>query len=106
MKKLIQKFASLAYEREIAKELSDLHTEFERWQAGEISAVDLSERVHRFHKGPSRDVWSRYHTGSMELGLARAIALSIIDRGTLPKELLDHLAPAIAYFETEDGPED
>jgi len=106
MRKLIQKFAALAYEREISRELTGLYTEFERWQAGEITAADLSERVHRFHQEPSRQVWSRYHTGSIELGLARAIALGIMEREEVPKKVLDHLAPAIAFFETEDRPDE
>ena len=101
IKKLIRQYGAIAHERELSQELRDLHSEFERWQKGEISAGDLNDKIHDYHDGPSRNMWVKYGTSNPQAGLAAAIASGLIAKDEVPSQLLEFLARNIEYFESE-----
>ncbi len=100
-KKLIRQYGAIANERELSQVLRDLHSEFERWQKGEISPGDLNDKIHEFHDGPSKNIWVKYSTSNPQAGLAAAIASGLITKDEVPLQLLDFLARNIEYFESE-----
>jgi hypothetical protein len=67
----LRELASIAYERELARELAKLEDGFRRWRAGEINAFGLSDAIHLFHQGPSRDLFSKYAPSNLEIVVAR-----------------------------------
>lgn len=67
----LRELASIAYERELARELAELEDGFRRWRAGEINAFGLSEAIHLFHQGPSRDLFSKYSPSNLEILISR-----------------------------------
>ena len=52
-----------AYETELERELDALEAEFRRWRSQEIDPFELEARIHRFHNGPARKLWSTYVEG-------------------------------------------
>lgn len=55
-RKELRRLAGLAYERELAHELTTIEAAFRAWRAGELSPFDLSDRIHAFHNGVARDL--------------------------------------------------
>jgi len=94
-KRALRELAVRAHEIELGRELRKLHDELARWQRGEITAFDVSDAIHRFHDGPSREMHVRYTTGLPAWAVAHAISAGIIDRGHVPPDVLEHLAAAI-----------
>lgn len=68
----------MAYERELAKALEALEESFRQWRKSKISAFELSDRIHKFHNGVARNLWSFYEPGDTELSVRHAIAEGII----------------------------
>lgn len=96
----LHELASIAYERELARELAELEDGFRRWRAGEINAFGLSEAIHIFHQGPSRDLFSKYSPSNLEIVVARAIHGGLITAQEAGPALVDHLAGYIASMQT------
>ncbi len=74
-----------------------------RWERGELGGGELSEIIHDFHQGPARVLHGRYNTARLEMAVAYAITAGILDRQTIPVELLDHLARALQFYEGEEA---
>ncbi|MFN8471729.1 MAG: hypothetical protein U0822_06005 [Anaerolineae bacterium] len=100
IKKLLRQYADVAYERELRAELGKLAESFAAWQSGKISSWDLSDRIHEYYVGPSRDLYGRYNRGSDDINVAYAVQQGLISRDELPPELLEALAPVIAFYES------
>jgi hypothetical protein len=60
--------------------------------------VEISDLIHGFHQGPSRDLFVRYTMKPHNSAVACAIATGILDRSSVPAELLEHLAPALEFY--------
>ncbi len=102
IKRLVREWAGIAHDRELGKALLDLRAQFDRWQRGEIGAVELNDLIHRFHDGGSRNIWKKYATNHLEPALGFAIATGILRREELPPELLQHIAGLIEFCEAEE----
>jgi hypothetical protein len=74
----LRELGTMAYERELCLELSKLETEFGRWRAGEIDAHELSDRIHRFHQGPARLLFSKFDHSNLDFAVAHAIHRGLI----------------------------
>lgn len=101
IKRLLREYAGAAHEEELRRALVPVAEAFQRWERGEVGSGELSEIVHRFHQGPARDLFVRYDTPYLEMSVAHAIVTGVLDRRTIPGELLDHLARALQFYESE-----
>lgn len=101
IRRLIREYSSLAYEAELRLALQSLAKKFDTWRSGELSSFDLSDAIHEFHDGTSRDLWKSYNLGQAEWALARAVHSGALDRAVVPPELLDHLGPYFEFLEEE-----
>ena len=99
IKRLIREYAGQAYEIELGLALGELEQQFALWRAGQISAGELSDRIHVFHQGPSRELWGRYNARIDDMLVAHAIVTGLLPRETIPAELLEALQPTIAFYE-------
>ena len=94
----LRELQGLAWERELEEALRPLGEDFDAWRKGKISAFELSDRIHKFHNGRSRELFTRY-TGSLEVWLiARAIVRGVIDESELSEDLRTELNEDIAEF--------
>ena len=78
-RRAIRELAGLAYERELAGELTKLRTQFDAWAGGQITPFELEQIIHQFHDGVSRQLYNRYSSGST---LPHVVAAAVL-RGTL-----------------------
>jgi hypothetical protein len=98
-KRKLRELAGVAYRRELGHELAKLEMDFARWRGGEIDPFELSDRIHRFHDGVSRDLYVGYRDLSPINAAARAIALQVLDRTEVPSEILGELESMVQFFE-------
>ena len=103
IKGLLREYAGAAHEEELPRALVTVAEAFKRWEHGDLASGDLSEIIHRFHQGPARDLYVRYNTVRLELAVAYAITAGILDRQTIPAELLAHLAGPLQFYEAEQA---
>ncbi len=98
IKRLLRELAAKAHEEELRRALAPLANAFERWARGEADSFEVSDLVHEFHQGPSRELFVRYTRSPHDATVAYAIATGIIHRRDVPDELLEHLARALEFY--------
>lgn len=96
----LRELAGIAYTRELGAELAKLEADFSKWRSGEIDPFELSDRIHQFHDGISRDLYVRYRNLAPQQAVARALVSHVLDRAEIPSDLLRALEPTIQFFET------
>lgn len=101
LRRLLREYAGKAHEAELREALEPLAEAFKRWERGEIDSFDLKELIHRFHQGPAREIYLYYDGRFPAPQVARAIVNGLIDRTTVPAELLDYLAKDIDFYDKE-----
>jgi hypothetical protein len=99
IKRLLREQAAAAHEEELRRALVPVAEAFKRWERGELGSGELSEIIHRFHHGPARELFVRYNTPHLEMTVAYAITVGVLDRQKMPAELRDHLARALEFYE-------
>jgi hypothetical protein len=104
VKRALRELAAKAHQEELRCALMPLSGAFQRWERGELPSGELTDLIHEFHQGPSRDLWGRYNSGMLEVVVAHAIVTGVLDRTKFPPEVLESLAPAIQFYEQQDRP--
>ena len=88
----------LGRQRELEEALRPLHEDFDAWKKGEVSVFDLSDQIHKFHDGRSRELFKLY-SGSVEAWwIAHAVARGVIDESALSDDLRAELNEDIEVF--------
>jgi hypothetical protein len=100
-RKVAQDALNKAYERELARELNNLYHAFKLWDHNEIDSWELSDRIHRFHDGPSRDLYKFYNLLDKKVALAKALATGVLKKDEVPYELQKSMQPLIDFFRDE-----
>ena len=103
VRRLLREHAAQAHEDELRRALVPVGEAFKRWERSELGSGELSDIIHHFHQGPARDLFGRYNNPYMDLVVAYAITVGVLDRQTIPAELLDHLARALAFCESQQA---
>jgi hypothetical protein len=95
---LLRRLAEEAWEAELRDALTELFEEFGKWADDGMSAFELSDKIHEFHNGISRELYGRYATLGPAMMVSRAVALGMIDEAALGKPLLEKLSSTIKSF--------
>jgi hypothetical protein len=93
----IRELATLAYERELARELGAVEVEFSRWRRGEINVHDLSDLIHQFHDGTARRLYSIYAGDVLEVALGSAIARGVLTENEASPDIMEALRGHIEF---------
>ena len=99
IRRKLRELADQAYEEELRHALAPLAEAFERWKARAASSFEISDLIHEFHLGPSRTLWGTYQGLKPDALVARAVALGVLARESLPAEVAASLASQIETFE-------
>ena len=91
----LREWANEAWESELHDALEGLFEDFCRWADNGYSSRELSERIHEFHDGTSRELYKRYAGLPAIVAVARAIAIGAIDETALSPSLQEKLADEI-----------
>lgn len=100
-RKELRRLTGIAYERELAKELTILQNRFAEWQQGDIDPFQLSDAVHEFHQGPSRELYKYYTTADPHMAVARALVEELLLESEIPGGIRQKLAGAIDFYRAE-----
>lgn len=94
VKREILRLASLAYERELDRELGKLREQFRLWESRQLDAFHLSDFIHEFHNGCARELYSRYVRSPdlVDFWLARAVHQGLIRDDELSDRTLKALS--------------
>jgi hypothetical protein len=95
LNKLLREQRDRAWEAENRMALGALADQFDEWREGKLATDELDHAVHQYHDGIGREIWKRYALGDPGLALARAVLVGIIDRESLPPEVLEHVSPLV-----------
>jgi len=97
-RKELRRLAWTAYDRELASELGLLEAKFVAWRQGGVDPHELSDAIHEFHDGPSRDLFVFYTRMDPTVAVARAVARGILREGEVPAATLRKLAPQVQFY--------
>jgi len=88
-------------EAELRRALTELSGDFDRWKRGEIDSFELTERIHKFHQGPNREIYNRYSVGGFHLVpvVDYAIREGLIAKESVPPEALPQVETWLTVME-------
>jgi hypothetical protein len=95
---LLRRLAGDAWNAELNGALKKLSGDFAKWSGGGMNAFELSDKIHEFHNGISRELYGRYTNLNPEFLVSRAVALGILDRKALGEPVLEKLSYSIEPF--------
>jgi len=95
----LAELAALAYQRDLDAELAKLDAAFHKWRAGELSGHELSDLIHAFHQGPSRELFNAYDRRVRQLAVANALRRGVLTEDEVGPEFLALLAPVLSFYE-------
>ncbi len=94
----LRKLAGTAWEAELCAALKELRGDFQRWEAKFINAFELTDKIHEFHNGISRELYKRYTALKPIEAVGIAVAKGVIDEDALTPQLLEKLATSIEVY--------
>ena len=83
----------------VAPGVGSLAEAFERWKVGTATSAEISDLIHESHQGFSRRLRGMYTALKPAALVARAVALGVLARRSLPAEVAASLADEIKTFE-------
>jgi hypothetical protein len=99
IKKVVWHYAALAHEEELRGALEALAAKFDQCGQGPLSSGGLSEALDELHQGPSRAFFKWYNEPSpLDMAVAQAIVIGVLDERQIESGLLDHLASVIQFY--------
>lgn len=102
-KALLRQLAHEAWKAELDAELEKLFEDFGRWADKGMSAFDLSDKIHEFHNGVSRELYVFYSNPDLPIAVSSAVAKGVLSEVTLGETPLQKLAPLIEVFKNMDS---
>ena len=97
----LRKLAGVAYRRELDQELRGLWGWFERWKTDEVDCFELSDKIHEFHDGISRQLFVLYGRLKPDMAVGRAVARDLLSIDEVPSEILTEVESKIESFRGE-----
>ena len=94
----LRELQGVAWQRELVEALRPLCDEFKAWENDEVSPFELSDRIHKFHNGRSRELFNWYSRSLDTSLISSAVARGIIEEAELPEDLRAELAEDIEFF--------
>ena len=91
----LRELAGDVYEAEVHRLLAQLDQQFDAWRKGTLASSELLQKIHEFHQGESRALWSMYQGLKPDMVVARGLALNLISEDKVPEPLRAKLKPEI-----------
>jgi len=101
IKRLLREFAAEAYEKELSRELTRLDESFAEWRGGKINSGELSDRIHQYETGASRELFNKYNEGKNDFNVAYAIVTGILNREDVPEELIQAIDKHLRFYQSQ-----
>ena len=101
-KKEIRHWAGKSYERLLNKALRELDDAFGQWRSDHLSPFVLSDKIHEFHDGRSRYLYSLDQPSSWEHMIAVAVYEKVLDPEELPGGVWEHIHPRVELLKNTE----
>jgi hypothetical protein len=99
----IRALGAVAHERELSDALAKLESEFKGWRAGEVDAFEMAQKIHRFHQGPARELFSKYDHATLDLAVAQALHREILSQEEAGPLVMQALESTLAFLREQDA---
>ena len=99
-RKDLRALAGIAYERELARALTQLEADFASWHAGERSPFDVSDAIHEFHNGIARELYV-FYGGNPSTCVAHALATGVLRSDEVASQLAAKLSALVEVYRAE-----
>ncbi len=99
-RKELRKLKAKAYAHELDQHLLKLSCSFDDWKNKKIDCWTLSDLIHDFHEGISRDLYNAYNARSVDevYMVSRAFAIGLLQKEEIPSEALETVERCAATF--------
>jgi hypothetical protein len=101
IKKQLNTLMSVAYERELTRELTQLAARFDDWRAGKIEAGELHDLIHQYHQGPGLEIYKRYDFRDVDWTVARAVALGLLSEDEILADVWSNIESRVQFLRRE-----
>jgi hypothetical protein len=92
IKKQFRAVTGALRETELRHALEKLKRDFAEWEAGKIDSFELSDRIHAFHDGASREIYVRYTSRfDPRILVRRALEEGLIKPESIPEDLRPYM---------------
>ena len=109
-KRKMRHLGGLLYTRNLDAALGRLRERFEAWHDGDIDGFELSEDIHHFYTGPSRELYKRFahaSTSCIENEIARGLYEEVLPWEEIPEEMVprfEALVEGLRRWDEEEIP--
>ena len=98
IRKVFRELAGKAYERELNRHLTKLADKFDDWRSNKIDNGQMSMLIHKYYRGPSKEMYSIYNSLDADVLVIRAVANGFITEDEIPDELLEYIKERVEVF--------
>lgn len=88
----------MAWQRELDEQIALLAKRFDEWRGKKIDCFQLNDFIHKFHKGPSREIWKHYDYFDAKTIVVMAVASGILKKEEIPQDILQHINERIKSY--------
>ncbi len=60
IRKKLKELATLVWKRELDQYIKELAKRFDEWREQKMNCFEINEYIHKFHDGPSRELWKKH----------------------------------------------
>ena len=101
-KRELRELVGQCYEQHLEEHLEELYEDFQKWGGKHIGAVELTDRIHKFHDGAARELYKMYIMTPPEIAIIYAIRNKIITKDELETNIIKKLASHLELLEKHD----
>ena len=101
----MRQLRDIAFEHELDQELALLYQDFQKWRNKAIDGFELNGRIHKYHQGPSQEVWKTYNYMDLDMAVSRAVALGFLKKEDIQEDILEIIETRIDFFRGDDASE-
>ena len=101
IRRKLKELSLKAYETELRMHLGELYNHFKEWDKNELKSAELSDFIHQFHHGPSREMYNYYNTVNPDMAVGRAIALEYFSSEEIPEDVYPYIANSIEFYKRQ-----
>ena len=97
IRRTLKELSWKSYEIELREHLGNLFNNFKTWDNNKLKSGELSDLIHEFHDGPSREMYKYYNTVDPEMSVSRAIVLEYFSSKQIPEEVFPFISNSIEF---------
>ena len=101
IRRKLKELSLKAYEVELRNHLGILYNHFKDWDNNKLKSGELSDLIHEFHHGPSREMYNYYNSVDPGMAVGRAIVLEYLLSEEIPEELYPYISNNLEFYKRQ-----